>query len=114
MPDPVEKKVDSAWKQQAQAEKAESGADEKQERPPLPQPSFNLMVSGFATQALVALGEIQHPSGHTAQDLEMAKYSIDCLQVLEDKTKGNLTDGERKFLEATLYDLRMRYVRACG
>ncbi|MBM4078460.1 MAG: DUF1844 domain-containing protein, partial [Planctomycetes bacterium] len=37
-----------------------------------------------------------------------------CLQVLEDKTKENLTDGERKFLEATLYDLRMRYVRACG
>ena len=43
-------------------------------------------------------------------DLDQAKYSIDLLQILKDKTKGNLEEDEGKHLNGILYELRMRYV----
>jgi hypothetical protein len=43
-------------------------------------------------------------------DLEAAKYSIDILSVLKEKTKGNLTPDETRYLDGMLYEFRMRYV----
>ena len=40
----------------------------------------------------------------------MAKHSIDMLGMLEEKTKGNLTEDEEKYLKHTLYELRMNYL----
>ena len=47
-------------------------------------------------------------------NLEEAKYSIDLLQVLHDKMRGNLTDEEEKLMRSILFNLRKRYVEGCG
>ncbi len=109
-----DKKVDEEWKKQARAEK-ERLAQETDREPagPPPDPSLSMIISSFVAQALIALGEIESPvDGQRTRDLEAAKFTIDLLQVLFDKTQGNLDDDEQKMLEAALYDLRMRYVQA--
>lgn len=87
---------------------------EKPERPPLPEPSVKTFVSGLAGQVLINMGLFENPAtGKKETNLEMAKYSIDLLQILHDKMKGNLTDEEDKLMRTILYDLRMRYVEVC-
>jgi len=81
---------------------------------PLPPPSLKTFLSGLAGQVLIHLGLFENPlTGKREVDLEQAKYSIDLLQILQDKMKGNLTEEEDKLLRSILYDLRMRYVEAC-
>jgi len=81
--------------------------------PPMPKPSFLMLVVGLATQVSMNLGEVPNPvTGETARDLEHAKYTIDLLGILKEKTKGNLTEEEHRALEMTLYDLRMKFVKA--
>ncbi|NQT87537.1 DUF1844 domain-containing protein [bacterium] len=78
-----------------------------------PEARFTILVSSIATQALVGLGEFEHPITKEKQvDLGSAQYSIDLLQTLVDKTKGNLNDDEDRYLSGILYDLRMRFVDA--
>ena len=110
----TDKKVDHEWKKKAREEKEQLAKEVKNRSQGEPPPaSLALIVSSFMAQALIAVGEIQNPvDGKRARDLEAAKFSIDMLQVLDDKTKGNLTDDESKMLQDALYDLRMRYVRA--
>ncbi len=117
--------VDEDWKQEAQKEKEILAAqeeaekkDEQQEEPshgPLPEGNFAALVSMLTTQALFALGLLQIKGQEERKpDLEMAKYNIDMLQVLEEKTKGNLTEEEETVLENTLNELRMGYVKIAG
>ena len=74
--------------------------------------SFSTLVSTMATQALFAMGAIADPStGQRYQNLDLARHHIDMLGVMEDKTKGNLTDEEATTLASTLYELRSRYVQ---
>jgi len=74
-------------------------------------PSFEVIVSTYATQAAVALGQIQNPiTKKTEVDIPQAKFAIDLLQILDEKTKGNRTAEEDKFLEDCLYQLRMVYI----
>jgi len=114
----VEKKVDSEWKKQAQAEKqaaAEKQKDKEAEKVPLPPPEFSAFINSLAVQALVAMGQIENPvTKQRTEDLDQAKYTIDLLGMIEKKTKGNLSDEEKKLLDQILYDLRMRYVAAVG
>ncbi|GAH57754.1 unnamed protein product [marine sediment metagenome] len=46
--------------------------------------------------------------------MDMAKYNIDMLEALQEKTKGNLTEQEGKVLENTLNEVRMAYVKVAG
>jgi len=95
----------------SQTETSRSGS--KPEARPLPEPSLKTFVSGLAGQVLINLGLFENPlTGKKGADLEMAKYSIDLLQILRDKMRGNLTDEEEKLMDTILYDLRMRYVEA--
>ncbi len=74
-------------------------------------PDFLTYLQGFVTQVLMHLGEIENPlQGKVTVNLELAKQSIDLLQIIRDKTNGNLTEEEGKFLSGALYDLRMKYV----
>ena len=52
-------------------------------------------------------------TGKTEKSLDQAKYMIDLLQLLKDKTAGNLDKDEQNLLNGCLYDLRMKYVEAC-
>jgi hypothetical protein len=71
---------------------------------------FQLVVS-LQMAAMQNLGKIASPvSGEVERNLEQAKVSIDMLAMLDEKTKGNLTDEEKKLLEKSLYELRMNYV----
>ena len=117
--------IDDDWKAQAQKEKeilaakAEAEAEDKAEaqtetgqRPPLPAGDLTALVSMLTTQAFLALGVIRMKEGEEQPtDLKMAKFHIDLLETLQEKTKGNLTDAEAKMLEDTLYQLQMTFVK---
>ena len=66
----------------------------------------------YVHTCLIYLGEVKDPEGQTAPDnLEGARQMIDILEVMQQKTKGNLTPQEDKYLDSALYDLRMRYMK---
>lgn len=90
-----------------------SPADRPQpEMGPPPPANFLMFVSSLATQAMVHLGAIPDPAtGQPAEDLDHAKYMIDLIEMLQEKTKGNLDDQEAQTLKSVLYDLRMTYVQ---
>src|SRR4030042_1005510 len=117
--------IDEDWKQQAQKEKEVLAAQEKVEkekappdksrRGPLPKGDFAALISMLVTQALFAMGLIQVEGQKEKEpDLELAKYSIDMLETIEEKTKGNLTEEEKNMLENTLAQVRMAYVKLAG
>ena len=60
------------------------------------------------------LGDAPLPDGGSAENLELARYHIDLLELLQTKTKGNLEAQEDKLLADLLYQLRMRYVEKAG
>jgi len=120
-----EKKIDEDWKQQAQKEKEilaaqeevekEKTQEESKHRGPLPRGNFAALVSMLVTQALFALGVLEVRGQEKREpDLEMAKYNIDMLATLEEKTKSNLTEEEKRVLENTLNEVRMAYVKVTG
>ncbi|MBM4029660.1 MAG: DUF1844 domain-containing protein, partial [Planctomycetes bacterium] len=77
----------------------------------LPEASLAALVSMLATQALFALGFLQIKGEEPREpDLDLARYNIELLGALEEKTKGNLTPEEQQLLKNTLSDLRMGYV----
>lgn len=79
----------------------------------LPKIDFSTFVLSMNSSALVQLGLIDDPaSGQKTKNLPLAKQTIDMLAMLEEKTKGNLTDDEEKILTNILYELRMLYVKA--
>jgi hypothetical protein len=95
-----------------QKKKEEKRADDTQ-RIPLPEVNFNSLIFSLSSSALLNIGDIADPqTGEKRKDIPMAKYSIDIIAMLKDKTKGNLTDEEQKFLDSILADLRLRYVKA--
>ncbi len=114
--------VDEDWKQQAQREKEVLAAQEEEEKKkeaeegprrggPLPQGSLAALISMLATQTLFALGFLQIKGEEQREpDLDLARYNIELLGALEEKTKGNLTPEEQQLLKNTLSDLRMGFV----
>lgn len=78
----------------------------------MPEVTFAAFVMSLNTSALFHLGEIADPeTGAKIQNLTLAKHTIDTLNVLKAKTKGNLTQEEDNMLSKFLYDLKMRYVK---
>jgi hypothetical protein len=76
-----------------------------------PTPDFQVLVSTFATQAAMGLGQMPNPMTNKAEvDLKAAKFAIDLLQLLDEKTQGNRTEDEDKFLQDCLYQFRMLYI----
>ena len=95
--------------------KEPAGEEAAQERPPLPEVNFNSLIFSLSSSALLHLGEIADPqTGQKTSDLPLAKHSIDIIAMLKEKTEGNLTEEEDKFLESVLTDLRFRYVKLSG
>ncbi len=74
--------------------------------------TFLQFASGMAAQTLMHLGLLENPmTRSTLIDLPNAKYSIDLLMMLQDKTKGNLTEEELTYLTAAIDDLKIRYAQ---
>jgi len=73
---------------------------------------FSAFVEGMYLEAMLYLGAIADPrTGETIDDPELAKYKIDLLGMLQDKTEGNLDVEEKQQLEEALYQLRMIYLQ---
>lgn len=120
--------IDDDWKKQAQEEKrklaeeakareeaaaakaaAPAAGGERRSRE-MPAASFTALISTMLTQAGYYLGEYAGQDGEPMVDLDAAKFQIDLLGVIEEKTKGNVSTDEQKTLDAALYELRTRYV----
>lgn len=113
--------IDEGWKQEAQREKEKLAAEEATEkaekgggrRPPLPKGDLAGLVSMLVMQTFYALGAIKLEGQEEKEpDLELARYNIDMLEMIKEKTKGNLTKPEEKMLETTLSEVRMVFVKA--
>ncbi|MDY7095328.1 MAG: DUF1844 domain-containing protein [Acidobacteriota bacterium] len=102
---------------------APEGMEEAADGPPLELPSnagqpgapgFMDLVAMLAEPASIYLGDAPLPDGRTHEDLDMARVHIDLLDVLRQKTAGNLSSRESAVLEDVVYQLKMRYVRKQG
>ena len=130
---PPEKKiiVDEDWKSRVEAEReadqeakaaaegaavesegATSGADaELPPSGPMPDASFEMLLTTLAAESMVALGQVANPiTGEATVNLDQAKYFIDTLQILREKTTGNLTEQEASALQMLLGQLQMAFV----
>lgn len=108
--------IDDDWKSQAQKEKEqlEQQTMPSSQRPPLPEAGFDELVGMLGTQAMLALGLVrtqQDKDKDIQPDFELARFYIDLLAMLEEKTKGNLTNEETSLLSTTLNQLRMIFVQ---
>ncbi len=94
---------------EAQEVKQEDTPEQKIELPPV---NFTNFVNDLAGAAFGYLGSFRNPeTGAPIVSLEIAKHHIDTIEMLQEKTKGNLTAPEKNFLDNILYNLRMSYVR---
>ena len=81
----------------------------------LPPPDFTTFVYSLSTSALMQLGEIENPeTGKKDTNFQLARHTIDLLEMLREKTEGNLTEEEKKLMEGVLGDLRTCYCKIVG
>jgi len=81
----------------------------------MPEVTFTAFVMSLNTAALYHCGELADPeTGESHKDLVLVKHTIDTLDLLKEKTEGNLTKDEENLLETVLYDLKLRYVKLAG
>lgn len=128
-----DKKVDEDWKKRAQIEKeqdalkaAAAPSAPKEKTPAAAEPPkkktaparpgaadvFSGLVEQLAGQALLFMGALRDPmTGQTHRDLGQAQAVIDLLEVLDEKTRGNLTTEEAEHLAGVLDELRINFVR---
>lgn len=72
---------------------------------------FSSLILPFYTQALIKLGLAKNPiTDKEEKNLDLAKRLIDLLELLKERTKGNLKPEEEKFLSACLHQLRVGYM----
>lgn len=92
----------------------EASAPEPGPAASLPPVDFSSFLLSLATSALYHLGLVADPSTGQpgTQDLPLARQTIDTLAMLDEKTRGNLTDEEKRLLESLLAELRLRFVEA--
>lgn len=75
------------------------------------QPSFSVLVMSVASSAAMSLGLTPNPQTNQIEvDRDMAKFNIDLLLVLQEKTKNNLNEEETQLVEHVLRDLQMKFL----
>ncbi|TWT88602.1 hypothetical protein Mal64_20870 [Pseudobythopirellula maris] len=93
------------------AEAAGSPDGAQDDDPPMPPASLPMLVSSLATEALMALGQIPHPmTGETIARPNLAKYLIDMVAMLKEKTADAAEPEEAQAIEDILHQLRMAFV----
>ena len=72
---------------------------------------FMYLVGSFEMSAMMAMGKIKNPmTDKTERDLTQAQFSIEIMDMLKEKTKGQLSEYEAKFLDNTLGQLKLNYI----
>lgn len=75
------------------------------------QATFSILCMSIASTAAMALGLAPGPDGKTHKDTNMARFNIDLLVLLRDKTKGNLSPEEKTFLDSVISDLQLKFLQ---
>jgi len=87
-----------------------SDKENVEEYPPI---DFMSFIMSLSTSALIYLGEVPDPVDNEKKKIiPMAKQMIDLISLLNDKTKGNLTADEEKYMENILFELKMVFIKA--
>lgn len=74
--------------------------------------SFSILAMSIASSAVMAMGLAPDPqSGKVSKDKNMARFNIDLLVMLQEKTKNNLSSDEKAFLENIISDLQIKFVQ---
>lgn len=110
--DEINKNIDESWKEAVEKERERLKNKEKF----IPQePDFSFFVTTLTLQASIALGDVPNPATNKKEeDLTQAKFLIDTLGMLKEKTQGNLSADETNLLENMLYELRTQYISKTG
>ena len=74
---------------------------------------FSTFVLSLSTSALYQMGVVPAPGGSSVEEPNkiLAQQTIDTLEMLQQKTRGNLDEEEQKLVESLLYELRMHFVK---
>ena len=85
----------------------------QQPRPPgQPKVEFSSFILSLASTAFIQLGELEDPATHKVEmNLEGASQMIEILDMLHDRTRGNLDPQEEEFLSGILYELKLKYAQ---
>ncbi|MDZ7664344.1 MAG: DUF1844 domain-containing protein [Desulfotignum sp.] len=95
------------------AKKAAEANQEAVRKNTLPKVDFSSFILSIYSSGLVQLGKVEDPStGKTQKDMTVAKYTIEMMAMLSEKTKGNLNKDEENLMRALLSEIRMAYVEA--
>ena len=72
---------------------------------------FVQLIFSLKTSAIMQLGKVANPlTGKIERNLNEAKYTIDMLNMIKEKTKGNLTSDEQKIIDDAVFEMQMNYV----
>lgn len=106
----MEKNIDESWKESVEKEKSKGTSEGKKKEYSL-EANFSAFISSLAMEALIFLGEIPNPMTKKKEvNPAQARYIIDIISLLKDKTKGNLTAEETNTLDNILYELRTKFI----
>lgn len=95
--------------------RSDAPSESSPEEGKLPKPDFVGFVLSLANTAMLNLGVIPNPmGGDTEVNLEGARQMIDFLEILDEKTRGNLTEEEERLLKQILAELRMQFIGVAG
>lgn len=104
--------ADDEWKARVEEEKRKLDEKPSQTPPEMPPASFLGLLHELSLRAMIALGQVPSPIDNQINvDLGAARYSIDLLGVLEEKTQGNLSPEESRFLTDLMHNLRLAFVQ---
>jgi hypothetical protein len=108
-----DKRIDEKWKETVDKEKKRRPEGGEGQTPL--EANFTNFISSLAMEALVFLGEIANPVTKKKQEnLDQARYVIDILGLLKEKTKGNLSAEEANAVDNLLYELRSKFIAKNG
>jgi len=115
----VDKRFSSSDKEEKESERKRgegfvmNEAPQESSKPP-GQIDFSTFVFSLASGALINLGLVPDPmTKKTQKNVDLAKQNIDILELLKEKTKGNLTPEEDQLITSVLTETRLRYVECC-
>jgi Domain of unknown function (DUF1844) len=110
--EPEKKEEPVSMEETASKDEAKPREDDKCDYPPV---NFANFIISLSTSALFHFGDFpEYEGGKAEKNLPAAKQTIDILDMLHEKTKGNLDDNETSLIQGVLYELKMRYIKDKG
>ena len=107
------KKEDKDWKEKVVEDKKKDEVKKEEFKMPPMEVNFMMFITSLSMQAMMSLGIYPNPvTKKEEKNLDAAKYTVDTIAMLQEKTKGNLTSEESRLIDNILYDLRMKYIEA--